>query len=78
METPTKQELEGFKVVSAISDPSWRHGTRETHVFHRPADDTYWEVKFRLSSDGETNEFYSDEYEIKQVKPEQKVITVYV
>lgn len=37
MEAPTQEqflEADGLDVVSRISDPSWRHGTYETHVFH--------------------------------------------
>ena len=59
------------------SDASWRHGTRETQVFHRSSDNTYWQAKFRLSADGETNELREGYATITQVEPFEKTITAY-
>ena len=81
METPKKEQLleeDGLKVVSRISDPSWRHGTYETKVFCRGEDNTFWEVKFQLSTDGETNGLREGEYLIRQVTPQEKTIIIYV
>ena len=81
METPTKEQFleeDGLKIVSRISDASWRHGTYETHVFHRETDNTFWQVVFRLSTDGETNELREGGYQVKQVTPQEKIVVVYV
>lgn len=81
MESPTQEHLleeDGLKIVSRISDASWRHGTYETQVFHREKDDTFWQVVFRLSTDGETNELREGGYTIRQVTPQEKVVIVYV
>ena len=81
METPTQEQLveeDGLEIVSRVSDASWRHGTYETQVFHRKTDDTFWEVTFRLSTDGETNELTDGGYYIKQVHPQERVVVVYV
>jgi hypothetical protein len=85
MESPTCEQLideegscnDGFKLISRISDPSWRHGTRETQVFLRESDQTFWEAKFRLSTDGETNELREGLAKIRQVQPKEKMITIY-
>lgn len=84
MDAPTCKNLcndyepeEGYKLVSQDHDPSWRHGTRETDVFHRAADDTYWSAHYRLSTDGETNELNEGLATIKQVWPYQETVTKY-
>lgn len=76
---PTCEQLsdEELECVFRHSDPSWRHGTRETQVFRRETDGTFWEAKFRLSTDGETNELRDGGAVIRQVWPEQKTITAY-
>lgn len=81
MDAPTCEQLndeDGFDRVSRISDASWRHGTRETQVFRRVADGTYWETTFRLSADGETNELAEGLARIRQVHPQEKMVTVFV
>lgn len=79
MEAPTCEQLsdEELECVATHSDTSWRHGTRETHVFKRETDGTFWEAKFRLSTDGETNELREGLAKIRQVFPKEKTVTVY-
>ena len=71
------ETTEVYKLVSQNHDTSWRHGTRETDVFHRESDDTYWQAKYRLSTDGETNELREGLADISQVWPQQVMKTVY-
>lgn len=63
--------------VSRHSDPSWRHGTRETTVFHRKSDSTFWQACYRQSTDGETNELREGLATITRVYPHQVMTTVY-
>lgn len=63
--------------VHRESDASWRHGTRETQVFHRKADDTYWQAQFRLSTDGDTNELAEGLATITRVYPHQVTVVAY-
>jgi len=55
----------------------WRHGTRETEVFRRASDNTYWQVKFELSTGGETNGLREGYATITQVEPFEKTVTAY-
>ena len=80
METPTREQLldeDGLERVSRVSDASWRHGTYETQVFKREEDNTFWEVIFQLSTDGETHGLREDDYDIRQVTPQEKTIIIY-
>jgi len=80
MIAPTCQQIYNDELGNFVyrnSDASWRHGTYETQVFHRESDNTFWEVAFRLSTDGETNELREGYASIRQVTPIQKMITVY-
>jgi hypothetical protein len=78
MGKPTCDELAegtGFASVSREADDSW--GSYVLEVFHRIADDTYWQAEYRLSTDGETNELCEGQALITQVKAEQQTVTVY-
>ncbi len=71
---PTNEQMleeDGVRCVSRETDDSWRHGCRVTQVFHREADDTYWQAKYRLSTDGETHGLRDDDEPtyVMQVKP---------
>lgn len=86
MDAPTCKQLydedscetpEGFELVSQDHDNSWRHGTRETDVYKRASDNTFWSAHYRLSTDGETNELREGLATIKQVYPHQVTVTRY-
>lgn len=60
---PTCEDLyneDGYKSVYREADDSWRHGSYVTEVFERESDNTFWLVKYRLSTDGETHELRDD------------------
>ena len=80
MNKPTCEELydEELESVHRTSDDSWRHGSHITEVFHREEDDTYWEACYSMSTCGESYGLRDGEARIQQVKPESKVVTVYV
>ena len=64
--TATPPTIEDFREERLESvrrelDDSWRHGNRVHEVFHRKEDGTYWSVKYRLSTDGETNGLLDDD-----------------
>lgn len=72
IKAPTCGELndeDGVEQVYRHSDASWRHGTRETVVFRRESDGTFWRARFRLSTDGETNELRDGDAKISRVYP---------
>ncbi len=69
MRPPTCEELQEMTCVSREADDSWRHGSYVTQVFRRDSDETYWQAKYRLSSDGETNELREGLATIVQVEP---------
>jgi len=58
-------------------DTSWRHGSYRTEVYFRASDSTHWQVKYRLSSDGETNELREGHAKITQVEPYEKTVILY-
>lgn len=77
---PTCEELfeeVGFTEVQRETESGWRHGTDETRVFRRKSDGTFWQVCYRVSTDGETNELREGTAEIGQVKPRQVTVTEY-
>ena len=77
---PTKDQFideNGVKYVLRTAADSWRHGSYVTQVFHRTADDTYWQISYRLSTDGETNELSEGIYGCTQVQPYQETVTKY-
>lgn len=63
--------------VSREDDASWRHGSYRTEVYHRKSDDTFWMAKYRVSTDGETNELREGLASIDQVWPKHVTKTVY-
>lgn len=80
---PTLEELYedelGDPVFRAVED-SWRHGVRVTEVYKRESDNTFWQVHYRRSTDGEYNGLSpndGDAPEVKQVFPKQVLVTVY-
>lgn len=80
MKEPTQEELlEEINLISVKreADDSWRHGCYITQVFHRLADDTYWEVNYDLSSDGETHGIREGYYDISQVRRIERIIIDY-
>lgn len=79
MNTPTWIDLfdRELKIVHREVDDSWRHGVYVTEVCHREEDDTYWEIGYRLSTDGEVHGLRSKDYTIHQVYPIQTTITTY-
>lgn len=84
MNKPTCQEIWDEELGDPISinhDASWRHGAYITDVYKRESDNTYWEVHYRRSTDGETNELEEgiahisevEPYEVKTIKYRKKV-----
>ena len=81
MDKPTCDDLleeVGYSEISRISDPSWRHGTRERAVYQRDSDNTLWAAEYRLSADGETNELREGLADIYQVAPKVIATTIYL
>lgn len=78
MNKPTCEQIfnEELELVTERADPSWRHGCNMTAVFKRD-DGTFWEAKFQVSTDGETNGLRDGDARITQVFPKQITITVY-
>lgn len=68
--------VEELQPISRESDPSWRHGTRETWVFE-PAPGVFWEASFRLSTDGETHELREGCAGVRRVYPVTETVTAY-
>lgn len=66
-----------FKIVDSESDPSWRHGSYESTVFLRLADDTYWQACYNVSTDGETHGLRDGDADISRVYPHRVMATVY-
>lgn len=52
-------------------------GVYSKEVYHREADDTYWQVSYRMSTDGETNELRDGLAPIVSVYPHEIKTTVY-
>ena len=83
MLAPTLSELwdcdqEKLQLIFSDTVDKWRWGTIERDIYRRLSDDTYWSIYYRMSSDGETNEFRDGETEVTQVYPTTKVIIEYV
>jgi hypothetical protein len=77
---PTCEQLineDRLKSVLRIADDSWRHGAYITQVFYRESDGTYWQAKYRLSTDGETDELAEGLAFIIQVEPYEVKTTAY-
>lgn len=47
----------------------WRHGPLRIEVYYRAEDDTYWRARYRVSTDGETNELREGLASIVRVWP---------
>ena len=80
MKTPTCNELYDEihgEPVHSKSDTSWRHGEYRTEVYHRKPDNTFWEVNYRRSTDGETNDFRDGEATIIEVESYKVEVTKY-
>lgn len=58
-------------------ESGWRHGVTVTRVYRRESDSTFWEVNYRNSTDGETNELRDGEASIIQVEPFEEHIVSY-
>jgi len=75
---PTCEEIrdDQLKSVDREVDNSWRHGCYINEVYYREADDTYWNVSYRLSTDGETYELREGSADISQVFPVTETVTI--
>ena len=83
---PTREELfeasfgddENFQILVDKVTGTSRHGTFNTYIFHRVSDNTFWQVKYEIQSDGDYNSFRKGDYcEIDEVEQYQKTITSY-
>ena len=79
MQKPTCEQIWedelGEPIYSEFQD--MEDGGTRINVYKRD-DDTYWEVGYRVSTDGETNGLREGDAHICQVKPETQLVTVYV
>ena len=78
--SPTKDEIleeSGLKCILRESESGWRHGTDERRVFKRESDGTYWDVSYRLSTDGEYHGVKEGDYTCFRVEPFSKTVTDY-
>lgn len=64
--------------IQTIDDASWRHGVYRTEVFHRQSDNTFWQAKYRVSTDGETHGLRDNEAVIVQVLPQEITAVIYL
>lgn len=79
-EKPTCEQLyedDGVESVYRHTDDTWRHGSYVTEVFKRESDGTFWQAKYRLSTDGETNELREGLAEIAQVESFERTVVDY-
>jgi hypothetical protein len=76
---PTCEQLfnEELPLADRKTDDSWRHGVHVTEVYRRDEDGTFWQAKYRLSTDGETNELREGDAKIVQVFPREINVTIY-
>jgi hypothetical protein len=77
---PTCEQLldeDGVKSVKRETESGWRHGVEHCETFHRPADNTYWQVNYRVSTDGETHELRDGGVPIVQVEPVESTVILY-
>lgn len=80
MDDPTNEEICNCDLGDPVfvnDNASWRHGSYRTEVYHRKSDGTYWQAKYRVSTDGETNELREGLATIVRVYPHQVMSTVY-
>jgi len=79
MPKPTCEQIineELGEPIQTKNDP-WRHGVTTTEVYHRKEDDTFWQVLYCVSSDGETNDLREGYATIMQVWPYEVMVTKY-
>lgn len=78
---PTCNQIynEELNLKDSKIDETWRHGNRRTEIYFRKQDQTYWRVKYRVSTDadGETHGLIQGTANITQVEPFEKVIISY-
>lgn len=77
---PTQEELldeTGLKSVDRDFDDDWRHGGTVVEIFHREADNTYWQVCYRKSTDGEWNGLRENDYDCIEVMPVETTVVEY-
>jgi len=79
MSTPTREDLTDIlELVEEKILESTRWGYVQRDVYKREEDGTFWGVSFRVDSgDNDYRGLYDDEYDINQVYPKKKTITVY-
>ena len=81
MTPPTCEQLFNEELgdpVSREDDTSWRHGSNRTEVYHRESDDTFWQAKYQVSTDGEYHGLRHGIAPITQVWPVRVTKTEYV
>lgn len=67
---PTCQDIFEDKLEAVHWDSAeWRHGVLRMEVYYRAEDDTYWRARYRVSTDGETNELREGLASIVRVWP---------
>ena len=75
MVPPTYDELwEECDEIEETTIGHWRHGRIMKTVWQRPSDETYWLAKYRVSTDGESNDLRDGLREPIQVMPEMVTI----
>jgi hypothetical protein len=70
-----------FEEIEETADPSWRHGCYMSTVYKRLEDNTFWNVKWKRSSDDEINTLRDEEIpesNISQVYPQKVTKTIYL
>jgi hypothetical protein len=77
LEASFDDDGENFNQVFYEADNSWRHGCYITAVFERLSDHTFWEVFYRVSTDGETNELRDEILPVKRVYPKEITSIIY-
>lgn len=78
IQPPTKDDIyeELVERIESHADPSWRHGCYMRDVYYRASDDTYWQVFYQRSGDGEYNTLREGYAEFERVYPEIKIVTI--
>lgn len=79
MQMPTQEELLNDKLIEVKikADNSWRHGSYMTVIYRRDSDQTFWMVKYAVSTDCETHGLRDGKYSCVQVYPYQIEVTRY-
>jgi hypothetical protein len=74
------EDTQNFTMVDEVADTSWRHGCYMTTVYRRISDNTFWQVNWQVSGDGETNSIRDREISsqnITQVEPYDVTVVKY-